>query len=73
MPSHPLALGSAARRHDGVAIGRRLAHLGSLLLLWQERSRQRRQLRDLDPRLWRDLGLTEADLQRECAKPFWRP
>jgi uncharacterized protein YjiS (DUF1127 family) len=36
-----------------------------------ERGRQRRALADLDDRLLRDVGLTCADAERECAKGVW--
>ncbi|MBM3539545.1 MAG: DUF1127 domain-containing protein [Alphaproteobacteria bacterium] len=41
------------------------------LLVWRERSRQRRTLADLNERMRRDIGLGAADIHRECAKPFW--
>lgn len=42
--------------------------------LWYERSRQRRELRELagDPDLLRDVGLSGYDVQQEAGKPFWR-
>ncbi|HXV22906.1 MAG TPA: DUF1127 domain-containing protein [Alphaproteobacteria bacterium] len=42
------------------------------LLAWQERARQRRALLQLDDALLKDIGLTRADVERECGKPFWR-
>ena len=42
------------------------------LLAWQERSRQRHQLRGLSGHLLKDLGLDRADVSREASKPFWR-
>ena len=39
---------------------------------WQARSRQRKQLALLDERLLEDVGLTQAEVQHEIAKPFWR-
>jgi uncharacterized protein YjiS (DUF1127 family) len=50
----------------------RLADAVGLVLLWMERGRQRRSLAALDDRQLRDLGLTRADVQLECAKPMWR-
>jgi uncharacterized protein YjiS (DUF1127 family) len=45
------------------------------LLLWIERSRQRRALADLamlNDHLLKDVGLTQEQARREVAKPFWR-
>lgn len=33
--------------------------------------RTRRQLATLEPRELRDIGVTEAERRRECARPFW--
>ncbi len=43
-----------------------------LLLVWQDRERQRHRLRRLDDRLLKDMGLSRADVAHETAKPFWR-
>lgn len=43
-----------------------------LLLTWQERARQRHQLHLMGERELRDIGLSRADVEGECAKPFWR-
>ena len=42
------------------------------LLAWQERARQRHALARLDDRMLRDIGASRADVEAECAKPFWR-
>ena len=42
-------------------------------LIWLDRARQRRQLRELSDAMLRDIGLTRADAWAESAKPFWRP
>ena len=39
---------------------------------WRRRSRERRELAQLDHRTLRDLGLTEGQAQFEANKPFWR-
>jgi uncharacterized protein YjiS (DUF1127 family) len=44
-----------------------------LLLIWQQRARDRRQLEALSDRMLRDIGLTRADVFAEASKPFWRP
>ena len=43
-----------------------------LLRLWRRRIRNRRELASLDHRMQRDIGVTPADIARECEKPFWR-
>ena len=44
-----------------------------LLLIWQQRARDRRQLESLSDHVLRDIGLTRADVYAEASKPFWRP
>lgn len=43
-----------------------------MLLEWNERARQRRQLARLDDRLLGDIGLSRVDAEQEARKPFWR-
>ncbi|THF60138.1 DUF1127 domain-containing protein [Pseudothauera rhizosphaerae] len=40
--------------------------------LWMARSRQRRELHELDDRLLRDIGIRREDALIEAARPFWR-
>lgn len=63
-PGRPLPRASAGRRTLRAAILR--------IVLWHERSRQRRHLMLLDDRLLKDMGLTRADIEAEFEKPFWR-
>jgi uncharacterized protein YjiS (DUF1127 family) len=42
------------------------------LAVWQDRRRQRLILARLDDRMLHDIGLTNADVDREITKPFWR-
>lgn len=54
---------------------RRLASFGhalATLALWHERSRQRRQLGQLDSHLLADIGIDRRTRDREAAKPFWQ-
>jgi uncharacterized protein YjiS (DUF1127 family) len=46
--------------------------LFSLILDWQDRSRQRYLLQTYDDHMLRDIGLSRADVAREAGKPFWR-
>jgi len=63
-----LALAWYALRRLGHGVGR-VAEGG---LIWFERARQRRQLRELSDHMLRDIGLTRADAWAESEKPFWR-
>ncbi len=49
-----------------------MVRLFELLTEWQARERQRRQLRELDDRLLRDIGISRVDAGREARKPFWQ-
>lgn len=48
------------------------ARLAAWLCLCREKARQRRALARLDPHLLADIGVSRAEADRECAKPFWR-
>lgn len=70
-----------SRHHDvnnnpAIAAPTRRSHWSLRLLaklkLWQQRSRSRRQLAQLDPRQLADTGISHAERQVELAKPFWR-
>ena len=43
-----------------------------LLLAWQDRATQRRQLAELDGSLLADIGLSRASAEHEAGKAFWR-
>ena len=63
--------GDAARTPWSLASG---AHrFATLLLTWQQRARDRRQLASLSNHMLRDIGLTRADVFAEASKPFWQP
>ena len=42
------------------------------LALWQERSRQRRCLREMSPHMLRDIGVDRGEALQEARKPCWR-
>ncbi|MFZ3023448.1 DUF1127 domain-containing protein [Pseudomonas sp.] len=70
MPSHSLPHSShidAARPRPN-----RVQQLLALLYIWQQRSRSRSQLAQLDPRLLADTGISAAARQVKLSKPFWR-
>lgn len=63
------------QRRIGIARGlRRLTReVTTIVLVWHERARQRRQLQQLSDRMLQDLGLTRADVEHEASKPPWWP
>jgi uncharacterized protein YjiS (DUF1127 family) len=62
------------RVFDGIAawLSRGTRILFETLASWQRRAQERRRLATLDPRLLRDMGISEAEAAREAAIPFWR-
>ena len=68
----PLAVPSAASAQRA-RITRFMAKFLNKTMEWYERAAQRRMLAGLDTRMLKDIGLTSADVEREIAKPFWRP
>jgi uncharacterized protein YjiS (DUF1127 family) len=45
----------------------------SAVRLWRRRARERAELARFSARELRDIGISDADAQREINKPFWRP
>ncbi|MEX0693827.1 MAG: DUF1127 domain-containing protein [Rhodospirillales bacterium] len=43
-----------------------------LLVVWEQRLKQRHALATMDARLLDDMGLSARDAAHEAAKPFWR-
>ncbi len=63
---------AAPRRHPFAASGTALARLLAMLAEWRRRRFSRAALGRLSHRQLRDIGITPAEAERECAKPFWR-
>lgn len=55
-----------------IAVESGLAHLVDRLLTWSQRARDRRALQTLDTHLLQDIGLSQADVERESTKYFWQ-
>ena len=54
------------------AVDGRLDAVVDTLLVWQRQRKDRLHLMSLDDRLLRDIGISNADVDREASKPFWR-
>lgn len=65
--SRPILSAPAAQRRPSL-----LLRLGSAVLRWQDRARERQQLAAMDPRMLRDMGMTPDDVSRELGKLHWR-
>jgi len=53
------------------SVARMIERVGKTVLAWQQRANDRAVLGSLDDRMLRDIGCSRADVDRECAKPFW--
>ena len=68
------------RAHDPIVIAAprhaagagTLGRLTALLALWRGRIAEREALAGFGWREMKDLALSESEIQREIAKPFWR-
>ncbi len=63
---------ASAGRYRGYSLKRAAFAALRVVLVWHERTRQRRALASLDDHLLRDIGLSRAEVVREARKPFWR-
>jgi uncharacterized protein YjiS (DUF1127 family) len=71
-PDCPASKNVRPRENSSLAPGRAWR---ATLLLWIERSRQRRALSELamlNDHLLKDVGLTQEQARREAPKPFWQ-
>ncbi len=59
---------------QGWGVKERINKIANTLSLWNERSRQRKELKVLahHPKVLKDIGVSRYDVQRESRKPFWR-
>lgn len=71
MPWYPAPAYPTSRALRGW-IGERSGRVMRTLMVWYERSRQRRAALELDHRILRDIGLNRTDVLAEAQKPFWR-
>ena len=61
-------LGTPPRRERSTI----LTALFDRFLVWQDRARGRRMLRELDERMLHDIGIDRGVAEREASTPFWR-
>jgi uncharacterized protein YjiS (DUF1127 family) len=59
----------AETRH--IALLRAIRRIVAAIRLWRGRARSQQQLRELDDRLLKDVGLRREDVGHEFPKPFW--
>lgn len=62
----------AIRKRPQSLLFRHLAEAAAKVWFFMQLRRQRLALLELDDRLLRDIGLSHADVQRECSKPVWQ-
>lgn len=53
-------------------LGRAALSILRRLSTWYDRWLQRQDLSELDDHILRDIGISPREVERECAKPFWR-
>jgi len=56
----------------GGSSGNIISRAMSTLYTWSQRSRQRKQLGQLDERLLKDIGIAYEEAWAEINKPFWQ-
>ena len=68
-----LALAQLSQSRALPLVSRWAVQVAYLALVWSQRSRTRCQLRGLDSRMLRDIGVTADEAHSESLKWFWRP
>jgi uncharacterized protein YjiS (DUF1127 family) len=56
----------------GEVVAALAVHGAVKVIVWQERSRERRRLATLDDFMLRDIGISRSDVAHEVNKPFWQ-
>ena len=64
----PVAASAALRNQLSAGT---MTSIVEMVVLWHERSRQRRALRGLSDDMLRDIGCSRAEVHGEAAKSFW--
>jgi uncharacterized protein YjiS (DUF1127 family) len=59
--------GSSSRNRVGIA-----SRIARTVGIWRNRVNDRRAFANLDYRDLRDLGVSQWEIERELAKPFWK-
>ena len=72
MPTAISACRLPASPLPAVSVSDRVFRAVLVLEKWAERAHQRRALRELPEYALRDLALSQADIEAEASKPFWR-
>ncbi|TVO58598.1 DUF1127 domain-containing protein [Denitromonas halophila] len=66
------ACAPAVARTDIASVLRQLGHaLRTTITVWRKRSAARRELRELDEHVLRDVGISRSQADFEGRKPFW--
>ena len=68
-----MALAQLSQSRALPIVSRWAVQVAYLCLVWSQRSRTRCQLKGLEPRMLRDIGITEGESHAEFLKWFWRP
>ena len=64
---------NARRPRPASALSQALMNVAVTVSVWELRHCTRRDLREMEPARYGDIGLTTAEVLHEVRKPFWRP
>jgi uncharacterized protein YjiS (DUF1127 family) len=57
---------------EGTGLAALFAKVSATVEVWKQRTQTRRELAELSFRDIQDIGLDQAEIDREIAKPFWQ-